>query len=81
MIWSKNLIWKIEWDDQARKELRKLDKQIQKDILAYLRSRIATTCKHQDDLAVNRGSVTSLVIGLCLVNCFNVFVTDPCTVS
>lgn len=36
------MIWKVEWDDRARKELRKLDKQIQKDILAYLRSRIAT---------------------------------------
>ncbi|MCK4607940.1 MAG: type II toxin-antitoxin system RelE/ParE family toxin [Gammaproteobacteria bacterium] len=36
------MIWTVEWDDRARKELRKLDKQIQKDILAYLRKRIAT---------------------------------------
>jgi mRNA interferase RelE/StbE len=31
----------IEWDDRARKELRKLDKQLQKNILKYLRERIA----------------------------------------
>ena len=32
----------IEWDDCARKELRKLDKKLQKDILKYLKERIAT---------------------------------------
>ncbi len=42
MIWRLKLTWKIEWDDRARKELRKLDKQTQKDILSYLRIRIAT---------------------------------------
>lgn len=31
----------IEWDDRARKELRKLDTRLQKDILKYLRDRIA----------------------------------------
>jgi mRNA interferase RelE/StbE len=36
------LIWKVEWDDRARKELRKLDTQVQRDILQYLRKRIAT---------------------------------------
>jgi mRNA interferase RelE/StbE len=36
------LIWNVEWDDHARKELRKLDKKLQKDILRYLRERIAT---------------------------------------
>jgi len=35
------LTWNIEWDDRARKELRKLDSPIQKDILSYLRLRIA----------------------------------------
>jgi mRNA interferase RelE/StbE len=35
------LIWTVEWDERARKELRKLDKTIQKVILKYLRSRIA----------------------------------------
>jgi mRNA interferase RelE/StbE len=41
MIWRKKLTWTVEWDDRARKELRKLDKQLQKDILQYLRKRIA----------------------------------------
>ena len=36
------MIWRVEWDERARKELRKLDKQLQKDILCYLRERIAT---------------------------------------
>ncbi len=36
------MIWLVEWDDRARKELRKLDKQIQKDILQYFRQRITT---------------------------------------
>jgi mRNA interferase RelE/StbE len=32
--------WKVEWDDRARKELRRLDSFVQKEILNYLRSRI-----------------------------------------
>jgi len=36
------LIWKVEFDDRARKELRRLDRQTQINILAYLRNRIAT---------------------------------------
>ena len=35
------MTWKVNWDDRARKELRRLDKQPQKDILAYLRERVA----------------------------------------
>ena len=35
------LIWTVEWDDRARKELRKLDSSIQKEILSYLRCRIS----------------------------------------
>lgn len=35
------MTWVVEWDDRARKELRKLDKRLQKDILKYLRERIA----------------------------------------
>ena len=35
--------WSVEFDDRARRELRKLDKQAQLDILAYLRERIATS--------------------------------------
>ena len=36
------MTWTVEFDDAAAKELRKLDKQAQKDILKYLRERIAT---------------------------------------
>ena len=35
------MTWTVNWDDRARKELRKLDKQRQKSILTYLRERIA----------------------------------------
>ncbi len=41
MIWRMTLTWTVELDDRARKELRKLDKSIQKKILKYLRERIA----------------------------------------
>lgn len=34
------MTWKIEWDDRARKELRKLDSFVQREILSYLRLRI-----------------------------------------
>lgn len=36
------MTWSVEWDEAAVKELRKLDKQAQKDILRYFRERIAT---------------------------------------
>ncbi|MDA3898321.1 MAG: type II toxin-antitoxin system RelE/ParE family toxin [Desulfobacteraceae bacterium] len=39
------MIWKVEFDERARKELRKLDRQAQVNILSYLRTRIAT---HED---------------------------------
>lgn len=35
-------IWKVEISESARRELRKLDKQAQSDILQYLKKRIAT---------------------------------------
>jgi len=35
-------MWKVEFEQNAAKELRKLDKQAQKEILNYLRQRIAT---------------------------------------
>lgn len=35
-------MWTIEWDDAARKELRKLDYTAQEQILSYLDNRIAT---------------------------------------
>jgi mRNA interferase RelE/StbE len=36
------LIWQIEWDDDALKELRKLGHNEQKQITEYLNKRIAT---------------------------------------
>jgi len=36
------LIWKVEFDDAAVKELRKLDHSAQQDILRYFRERIAS---------------------------------------
>jgi mRNA interferase RelE/StbE len=33
--------WKIKWSDDACKQLRKLEKKLQQDILNYLSSRIA----------------------------------------
>jgi mRNA interferase RelE/StbE len=35
--------WTVEFDDRARRELRKLDAKIQQSILRYLRERIAGT--------------------------------------
>lgn len=36
------MIWKVEFDERARKELRKLDQPAQTGILEYLKNRIAT---------------------------------------
>ena len=36
-------VWAVEFDDRARRELRKLDAKIQQTILRYLRERIAGT--------------------------------------
>jgi mRNA interferase RelE/StbE len=36
------LTWSVECDDRAAKELRKLDRQAQSDILRYPRERVAT---------------------------------------
>ena len=36
------MTWKVEFDDAAAKELRKLDRRAQSEILRYLRERIAT---------------------------------------
>lgn len=35
-------MWSVEFDDAAAKEIRKLDRQAQQEILRYLRERIAT---------------------------------------
>jgi len=36
------LPWNVEWDDRARRELRRLDPQDQRDILTFFSERIAT---------------------------------------
>ena len=36
------MIWRVEWDERARKDLRKLDKGVQKAILQFMRERIST---------------------------------------
>lgn len=36
------MIWSVEWDDRARRDLRRLDSSIQAEILRYFRERIAT---------------------------------------
>jgi mRNA interferase RelE/StbE len=35
------LTWSVEWDERARRELRRLDAAVQRQILGYLRERIA----------------------------------------
>lgn len=35
-------MWSVEFDERARKELRSLDAQAQREILRYLRERVAT---------------------------------------
>ena len=36
------LIWKVEWDDRARRELRRLDRSVQRTILRYISDCIRT---------------------------------------
>ena len=36
------MTWSVEFDDAAAKELRKLDRQAQQEILRYFRERVAT---------------------------------------
>lgn len=36
------MTWLVEFDDQARRELRAIDPQVQRQILRYLQERIAT---------------------------------------
>lgn len=36
------MTWTVEIDDRARRELRKLDASVQREVLRYLRERIAT---------------------------------------
>jgi mRNA interferase RelE/StbE len=36
------LAWRVEWEDKAVKELKKLDARAQRNIVRYLRKKIAT---------------------------------------
>ena len=36
------MVWEIEWEDEAVKELKKLDARAQRNIVRYLREKIAT---------------------------------------
>jgi mRNA interferase RelE/StbE len=36
------LTWRVEWDDRARRELRRVDPRVQRSILRYFSERIAT---------------------------------------
>ena len=40
MLWRRNLVWRIEIDEAARKELGKLDPQVARRVIAFLRSRL-----------------------------------------
>ncbi len=40
---SPDQIWTVEFDDRARRELRKLDAKVQQAIFRYLRQRIAVS--------------------------------------
>ena len=49
---KKKLTWTVEWDDRARKELRRLDPPRQKEILNYLKNRIENS---EDPKAFGKG--------------------------
>ena len=36
------MVWRVEWEDEAVKELKKLDHRAQRNIVRYLRKKIAT---------------------------------------
>ncbi len=40
MTWNKDLTWTVEWNDNARRELRKLKPDTRQTILHYFRERI-----------------------------------------
>lgn len=41
MMWSAALVWRIEFEDSALKELTKLDKPVARRIVSFLRERVA----------------------------------------
>jgi len=59
MNWSGNLAWRIEVTNTAKKQLAKLDNQVQVTILRYLRERIATDKDPRRDGAPLRRQLTN----------------------
>ena len=54
------LTWSVEFDDRARRELRRLDRQAQQDILRYFRERISTDEDPKRFGKALRGDLTGL---------------------
>ena len=42
------MTWTIQWTNEARKQLRSLDKPLQREILHYMRERIGNTARPHD---------------------------------
>lgn len=42
MNWSATLAWRVQIDDRAARDIRKLDSEVQRRILSFLRKRVAT---------------------------------------
>jgi mRNA interferase RelE/StbE len=47
-MWSASLAWQIEFDPDALKDLRKLDKPIQIRLLGFLRTRVSSLTNPRD---------------------------------
>ena len=48
MTWSVSLVWPIEFDPDALKDLRKIDKPIQILLVGFLRTRVSTLANPRD---------------------------------
>lgn len=48
-MWSVSLAWRIEFDPDALKELKKLDKPVRERIVGFLKTRVAKS-KHPTDI-------------------------------
>ena len=52
------MIWRVDWDDRARKELRQLDYPIQKKILQYMREHVTENPRNfGKELSGNKGGL------------------------
>ena len=48
MTWSASLAWAVEFDPDAVKDLKKLDRQVQVRIIEFLRGRVASLANPRD---------------------------------